>query len=143
MSVSGMSRLEVFIGTWNTTGEVLGTDDAPATTLVATDTYRWLPGRHFIVHEADARLGSTPTRSMEVIGYDRSARAFTSRAYDDQGGMEEFKLSLKGRRWSIVGKVVRFDGKFSEDRSELKGLWEMKGKKGRWQPWIVLKLERA
>ena len=45
MPANRMSRFEVFIGTWNTTGEVLETEAGPADTLFATDTYRWLPGR--------------------------------------------------------------------------------------------------
>ena len=33
MPPNRMSRFEIFIGTWNTTGEVLAVDDAPATVL--------------------------------------------------------------------------------------------------------------
>lgn len=64
-----MTRFEVFIGVWNTTGAVLETSAGPAASLVASDTYRWLPGRHFIVHDVDARFDGQPTRSMEVMGY--------------------------------------------------------------------------
>ena len=74
MTANRMSRFEIFIGTWNTTGEVLQTEGSPATTLSATDTYRWLPGKYFIAHDADARFGENPTRSMEVIGYDLASK---------------------------------------------------------------------
>ena len=143
MATHRMSRLEVFIGTWNTTGEVLETEGAPATRLSATDTYRWLPGKHFIAHEADARFGDSPTRSLEVIGYDRAARKYFARSYDDQGTTEGFEVSLRGKKWSITGESVRFSGKFDADNSQLTGLWELKGKKAGWQPWIRLKLVRA
>ena len=76
MSVSPMSKLEVFIGTWNTTGEVLETEANPSGTLAATDTYRWLPGKHFIVHDVDARFDGKPTRSMEVMGFDSATKKF-------------------------------------------------------------------
>ncbi|MES2605865.1 MAG: DUF1579 family protein [Pseudomonadota bacterium] len=143
MATNRMSRFEIFIGTWNTTGEVLATAAAPATTLSATDTYRWLPGKHFISHEADARFGGMPTRSMEVIGYDRATRKYQARSYDDQGNSEVFEVALKGKQWHITGELVRFSGKFSADNNQLTGLWEMKGKKAGWQPWIKLKLVRA
>lgn len=143
MAASRMSRLEVFIGVWNTTGEVLATEGAPAATLIATDTYRWLPGKHFIAHDADARFGDIPARSMEVIGYDRATKAYTARSYDDQGATEVFAVALKGKKWSIVGESVRFSGKFNTDNSQLTGLWELKSKKAGWQPWIKLKLVRA
>lgn len=143
MPANRMSRFEVFIGTWNTTGEVLATEGAPATTLSATDTYRWLPGRHFIVHDADARFGGDATRSMEVIGYDAAGKRYAARSYDDQGASEVFEVKLRGRRWSIVGESARFDGKFAADGNALTGLWELRGKKAGWQPWIKLKLVRA
>ncbi|WP_298928322.1 DUF1579 family protein [uncultured Ramlibacter sp.] len=138
-----MSRFEIFIGTWNTTGEVLETQASPASTLSATDTYRWLPGRHFIVHEVDARFDGKPTRSMEVMGFDASKKQHFARSFDDQGSMEVFVVALKGRRWSIQGKTVRFSGSFDAQKNRLKGLWELNESKSGWQPWIKLELVRA
>ena len=143
MAARPMSRLEVFIGVWNTTGEVLETESAPASMLVATDTYRWLPGKHFIAHDADARFGGNPTRSLEIIGYDRDTKSYRARSYDDQGVTEAFEVALKGKKWAITGESTRFSGNFNADNSQLTGLWELKGKKAGWQPWIKLKLARA
>jgi hypothetical protein len=143
LSANRMSKLEIFIGTWNTTGEVLETDANSAGTLVATDTYRWLPGEHFIIHEVDARFDGNPARSMEVIGFDASTKQIVSRSYDDQGSTEAFVATLDGRRWTIKGKSVRFDGSFDSKRNRLTGLWELKAGKARWQPWIKLQLVRA
>lgn len=142
MAGNRMRHFGIFIGTWNTRGEV-AVDGTPTTTLVATDTYRWLPGRHFIVHDVDARFGDAVTRSMEVIGYDRKAKMHIARSYDDGGTSELFKVALRGRRWTIEGDAVRFDGKFDPDGNRLTGLWEMKNKKLGWRPWIKLELVRA
>ena len=138
-----MSKLEVFIGTWNTTGEVLETGANPAGNLVATDTYRWLPGRHFIVHDVDARFDGSPTRSMEVMGFDTSKKQFFARSYDDQGSTEAFVVALDGRRWTIKGKTARFSGSFDSQKNRLTGLWELKVATAGWQPWIKLELVRA
>ncbi len=138
-----MSKFEVFIGTWNTTGEVLETEAGPTGTLSATDTYRWLPGKHFIVHDVDARFGSQPTRSMEVIGFDALKQQHFARSFDDQGTTEVFVVALNGRRWCISGKTVRFNGSFDAQKNLLRGLWELKGKKAGWQPWITLELVRT
>ena len=143
MAKNRMSRFEIFIGTWNTTGDVLATSSAPATTLVATDVYRWLPGGRFIVHDVDARFGADVARSMEVIGWDQARRKHVARSYDDKGASEEFDVELTGRRWRIHGASARFDGKFSKSGDRLTGLWELKGRGSRWQPWIELKLARA
>jgi hypothetical protein len=138
-----MTKFEVFIGTWNTTGEVLATHASPGGALVATDTYRWLPGRHFIVHDVDARFDGAPTRSMEVMGFDPVKKRHVARSFDDQGAEEAFVVALDGRRWAIDGKTVRFRGSFDAARNRLGGLWELKAPRAGWQPWIQLELVRA
>lgn len=143
MAANRMDRFELFIGTWNTTGEVFATDAGPASSLSATDSYRWLPGKHFIVHDVDARFDGAPARSMEVMGYDAEQRRYFARSFDDQGATEVFEVTLKGRRWRINGETQRFAGSFSADLLQLTGLWELKSSKGSWQPWIKLKLVRA
>ncbi len=143
MQTSRMSKFEIFIGTWNTSGEVLETEAGPTGTLAATDTYRWLPGKHFIVHDVDARFGSQPTRSMEVIGFDALKQQYFARSFDDQGSTEVFVVALNGLHWSIDGKTVRFNGSFDAQKTRLGGLWELKGKKAGWQPWIKLELVRT
>ena len=143
MTTNRMARFEIFIGTWNTTGEVLETNSAPAARLSATDTYRWLPGKHFIAHDADARFGEDVSRSMEVIGYDLASKKYLARSYDDQGVSEVFEVALKGSSWRIKGDTVRFNGKFDARRLTVTGLWELKDKKVAWQPCIKLTLARA
>lgn len=138
-----MSAFDIFIGIWNTAGEVLETAANPTGQLVATDTYRWLPGRHFIQHDVDARFDGQPTRSMEVMGYDTAKQRHFAQSFDDQGQTEMFVVELEGRRWRIHGKTVRFDGEFNARKNRLSGLWEMKGRKANWQPWIRLELVRA
>ncbi len=143
MPANRMSKFEVFIGVWNTTGEVLETQASPAGTLSATDTYQWLPGKHFIVHSVDARFDGQPARSMEVLGFDSKKQQHFAWSYDDQGSAEAFVLELHGRRFSIKGKTVRFIGGCDAQKSCLTGLWELKGAKAGWQPWIKLKLVRS
>jgi hypothetical protein len=138
-----MVRFELFIGVWNTTGEVLATEANPAGALVATDTYRWLPGKHFMVHDVDARFDGKPARSMEVVGYDGATRRYVARSYDDAGLSEIFTVALSGRRWRISGEQVRFNGSFNAAKNRLSGLWERKSNTSRWDPWIRLELVRA
>ena len=81
--------------------------------MSATDTYRWLPGKHFIVHDVDARFGDSPTRSIEVMGYDLSTKKYFARSYDDQGVSDDYEIALVRKRWSIVGETARFSGSFN------------------------------
>ena len=143
MTSNHISHFAIFIGIWNTRGEVLETEQAPATTLVATDSYRWLPGHHFLVHDVDARFGTDVSRSMEIIGYDTTNTKYVAHSYDDKGVSEVFDVVLNGKHWKILGETVRFEGEFSSDDKKLVGLWELKSKKSVWQPWIKLELIRA
>ena len=138
-----MAKFEFLIGTWNTTGVVLETESNPPGNLLATDTYRWLSGQHFIVHDVDARFDGTPARSMEIIGFDARKRRCFATSYSDQGAVESTVIELSGRRLRIKGATVRFDGSFDAARNRLSGLWELKGSKARWQPWIEFEMVRA
>ena len=80
---------------------------------------------------------------MEVIGYDLATKKHFARSYDDQGVTDSFEVALNGKSWTIIGKSVRFNGKFNARNNRLTGLWEIKGKAAGWQPWIKLKLDRA
>jgi hypothetical protein len=95
------------------------------------------------VHDVDARFDGKPARSMEIIRFDSSKRQFFARSYDDQRTVEEFLVALNGRRWSIKGTAVRFNGSFDAKKNRLKGLWELRGAKSGWKPWTKLELARA
>jgi hypothetical protein len=83
------------------------------------------------------------TTTMEVMGYDRRAKQYFVRSYDDQGVSEVFEIVLRGKKWSISGETVRFRGTLDTEGDSLVGLWELKSKKSGWQPWIELVLTRA
>ena len=135
--------LEILIGTWNTTGEIKATEIAPPMTLLATDTYEWLPGGFFVLHRVDARMGEVPSRNIEIIGYDAESGDYVTRSYDDHGGSDEFKASLKKRRWSIDGEAARFRGSFNATGSALMGKWERRNERGAWVPWMKIKLTKS
>lgn len=80
---------------------------------------------------------------MEVMGFDASKKQYFARSYDDQGASDVFVLALNGRRFSITGKTARFSGNFDARKNRLGGLWELKGGKANWQPWIKIELIRA
>lgn len=136
-----MRRYAIFIGVWNTRGEILSADGTDAK-LVATDSYRWGPGNKFIVHDVDARMGDAVTRSMEVMGYDARRKRHFARSFDDQGATDTFDIDLTRRAWTIVGATMRFHGAFDRAGDILSGTWERKAK-SRWTPWMTIELVRA
>ena len=50
-------RLDVLRGVWRTEITMLDASGRPGETSIATDTYRWMEGGFFLLHEVDALMG--------------------------------------------------------------------------------------
>lgn len=137
-----LDDLSVFVGVWNTVGEIAATSTSPAAQLLATDTYEWIPGGHFLLHRVDARMGEEVSRSIEIYAFDPEANAFRSRSYDDQGQTEEFRADLQEDSWTIVGETLRFSGRFTDNARQLAGRWQTRTETG-WATLMDIELSRA
>lgn len=62
-NILAMKTAIPFVGIWNTEGQIKAGDGAEEQRLVATNIYEWLPGKAFLLHRVDARLGEVITRS--------------------------------------------------------------------------------
>jgi len=135
-------RLDIFVGTWHTVGEILSGDEGPPRVLRAIDTYEWGAGGHFLVHHVDGDMGGHPVQALEVIGWDPDRGDYFSHAYDNTGSVASYRASLTELRWQILGAQERFDGQFSEDRHILRGQWE-RLVDGCWTAWMTISLTRV
>lgn len=141
-AADAMISLSPFVGIWNTKGSIKASDKAEEQTLFATDIYEWLPGKCFLLHRVDARMGDDITRSTEVIGWDADEGTLFSTSYDARGGTTRFSCALDGQDWRIDGPGIRFRGAFDRDWNKLTGIWELAGS-GLWSPWMDISLTRA
>jgi hypothetical protein len=135
-------ELDIFVGIWNTTGRIHGDQDSGDQLLVATDTYEWLPGKCFLLHRVDARLGDQISRSIEIIGWDAEANQIVSTSYGDDGSTSRFRCLLDGNSWQIDGDTMRFRGGFDDRQTQLLGNWELANEHG-WLPWMEISLTKA
>jgi hypothetical protein len=136
-------RLNIFIGQWNTTGEVLETSNSPAAKIDAIDTYEWMAGEFFLLHHIEARIGDNEVKALEIIGYDDSSRTYFSHSFDNQGNADTFQANLRGSVWTIEGKTARFEGVFSDDGKILTGKWEKSDEDSGWSEWMNVKLTKS
>ena len=137
-----MKVLTPFVGIWNTEGRIRSGDEGDEQLLIATDIYEWLPGKCFLLHRVDARLGDHITRSIEIIGWDDEAEELYSTSYDDKGATSRFRCALDDHDWKIDGNGIRFRGAFDQGWNELTGTWEMEVD-GSWSPWMDIRLTKA
>ena len=97
--------LDPLIGVWHSRGQVLDEDGATVVaTIEGTDIYEWLGPT--VVHRADVMMGDRHTRSLEVIEpYDADLGAFPTRAYDDEGGVDDSTATVDDEGvWTFRGR---------------------------------------
>lgn len=99
-------KLGVFLGRWHTTGEVAATASTPAAKVDSIDTYEWYPGEFFLVHHADAKVGSDTIKSLEIIGYDPERQCYLASFFDSTGGSGVEEIRLNGDTWTWRGSNV-------------------------------------
>jgi hypothetical protein len=92
MSNREQKKLGIFLGRWHTTGEIAG----PASKVDAIDTYEWYPGKFFLVHHADGKVGDDAIKSIEIMGYDSNRQRYFATFFDSTGGIGTEELRLDG-----------------------------------------------
>jgi pimeloyl-ACP methyl ester carboxylesterase len=135
--------LDVFVGKWNTEGQLRATPSSPAIKIIGTDTYEWLTGGFFLVHRVDVRMGDEEVKSVEIIGYDDSSQTYPMHSFDNKGSYDLLQASVHDGTWIITGKSIRFTGAFSDDGNIIMGNWELLTDGSNWSPWMEVKLTRV
>jgi hypothetical protein len=136
-------RLDVFVGRWETEGQITDPSSGRTSRLTAVDTYEWLPGEFFLLHRVDGRMGEAEVKAIEIIGFDASSRTYFTHSFDNQGRAAAYKATLEDGVWTITGDAERFRGEFSDDRKKLTGKWERSPDGSRWVPWMDIQLTKA
>lgn len=136
-----ISKLEVLIGTWETTITLLGADGSEGAASKATDIYRWSPNNKFVLHDVDAEMPGQHVQSMEIIALDPNSAGYNTRSYEPDGTFADYHADLVGRSWNITGETLRFRGEFSGDGKVLSGQWDQKSK-GSWQAIMHVSLRK-
>ena len=150
MSIPGPEhrRLGVFIGTWQTDGELKTGERGTNTAIHSRDVYEWLPGEFFVVHRWDSDVGGSEVHGLEIIGYDAEAGTYRTQFFDNGGGSGSERLTVEGDTWTWTGRnvagadwhrcrsTVGADGKTMVARHE-------QSKDGvNWSPWMDVTLRK-
>ena len=103
-------KMEYFLGTWKTEGEIKPNEFLPAGKIVTTDTYTLGPGGFYV--EFDRPEGQIP-RTQGIMAYDSHAKVYTS-YYANSGGMVGVGTgTVNGNTWTwmvedkYAGKAVK------------------------------------
>lgn len=132
MTTPAHRKLDVLVGTWDTTGTLLP-DNTPFT---AEDRYEWFPGGHFLLHHVDADMGER-VQALEVFRVDGDG--FVAESYDSAGGHTISRVRLDGTELRILADTERFAGRIEND--QVNGVWERRETDG-WVRWMTVSLTR-
>jgi hypothetical protein len=134
--------LQVFEGAWHTTGQTEATDESPAIQIAGTDTYEWLPGRFFMAHHADVRMGEEEAKTLEIIGYDAATQKYPTHFFDNQGNTGTYQAHVHEGIWTFQGATDRATLTISVDGNTMTAHWERTQDRIHWLSWMQLTLSR-
>lgn len=137
---SAYRRLGIFEGTWRTHGLIVATAETPAMDITGTDTYTWLPGRFFMLHQVDVKMGSDRNQTTEIMGYDRATGRYMLHYFDNQGNQGLMYGALHENEWTITGETLRFSGSFNAGGKGLSGIWQKTENGSDWTLFMTIDL---
>jgi len=135
-------HLDVFVGTWHTTGNMKTGVETNDILITGTDTYEWLPGGFFLLHKVNVLMGTERKESLEIIGFDASTNTYPMHFFDNQGESGMMHASEHHGIWTFASDNLRFTGAFSEDSNTISGIWEQ-NVDDNWELLMDIKLVRA
>jgi hypothetical protein len=139
-----LERLNLFVGVWDTEGEMKAISSGRPTKFRATDTYEWLPGGHFLLHRFDADMPDGKVQGIESIGYSQENNSYPMHSFDSLGNAVLMQARIEKDTWTFVGEGIRFSGGFRDNGRVFAGLWELRsGDAATWHPWMEVRLKKV
>jgi hypothetical protein len=133
-------QLDVFVGKWTTEGV---TKDGRTVAIRGTETYEWMPGGFFLIHNLDIRVGDDDYKAHEIIGYDTSQKIYTVNSFDSWGQRDSYQAAVQNTTWTYSGGMRRGSVVFNDDGNRMTADWQMSFDGHDWQPWMDLKSTKS
>jgi hypothetical protein len=128
---------EPLIGSWASSGRTVD-----AVEIEGSDVYEWLPGRQFVVHHVDVRMGGQRVDVLEVIG-EPDGDAVLMRSFDNSGGTAVMRASVdEAGVWTFAGPTERATLVVAPDGESMSARWE-RVRDGSWEHWMDMRFHRS
>jgi hypothetical protein len=140
---SQMARYEPLIGTWRTSGEILGERGESAGRVEGWDLYDRL-GETYIIHRVSVDMDGQQVRAVEVIGPELGIGTAATRAFGHDGSEETSTSVIEAERVFTFGSEgARAQMEIAEDGATGTATWERSDDGGTtWRPWMRLRFTR-
>jgi hypothetical protein len=140
-----MAAWEPIIGSWASSGRTVERPGDPPVSIEGSDIYEWLPGRHFVVHHVDVRMGGEQVHVLEVIGEPDGSGAVLMRSFDHAGGTALMRATVdEAGVWTFAGPTERATLVVAEDGESMAAAWERSPDGGAtWERWMDMRFRRT
>ncbi len=139
MKSSELNQLNCFIGTWHAEGTSFGeiqdvnNPKDNGVKWVSDETYQWLPGNCFVIHNWHAKTGNSVFIGTEIIGYDEKTGKFYTYFFDNNGNHPIYTATVRGNEWNFFEENTRATITV-EDQDTIIYNWEWKHDGSDWLP---------
>ncbi|HET9430217.1 MAG TPA: DUF1579 family protein [Chitinophagaceae bacterium] len=134
--------LQVFVGKWKTEGKCWEHPNGLAIPVRAVDSYEWLPGKFFLIHRWEAKIGGNENKGIEIIGFDEPTGTYFMHSYDNLGNRTVMEASFQNNTWAYLGESERCQVIFKNEGRIMNGSWERTSDGVNWVPWMEVKLTK-
>ena len=137
-----MAAWEPLIGSWASSGSTVERPGEPSVEIEGSDVYEWLPGRHFVVHHVDVRMGGEQVDVLEMIG-EPDGNGVLMRSFDHLGNSSLMRATVDVPGvWTFAGETERARLVVAEDGASMAATWERRTDGG-WEHWMDMRFRRA
>jgi hypothetical protein len=95
-----LKKLDYFVGTWKTVGQMKPSPMGPAGTFTSTDHYEWQKGNFFLIGHSDFKSRMGDGVELSVLGYDPASKLFIYHSFSSAGEQESATGTLQGNTWT-------------------------------------------
>jgi hypothetical protein len=110
--------LKKIVGRWITQTNIYAREGKPASKVIGSDVWQWLPDGNFLLHMAYGINNGNGFGAMEITGYNKGTGDFDSYNFHPDGNFSMGTLKIKNNVWIWEGEDLRSSGKIVRTTGE-------------------------
>lgn len=136
--------LAQLVGTWSTSGVLVGEYGGTAKAWRGHDIYEFLPGGTHLAHRVDVVISGARRESLEILTPSTEAEALIHQtSYEQDGSIEHSIGSIDSEgRYRIDAGEARAILTFTSPTT-MSARWDLRSADGSWREWMHVTFERV
>ena len=115
-------------------GQIAAKPRAAGVAWTSDESYEWLTGNFFVLHQWDAQIGTRKFKGVEIMGYDAAVSGYFKRMFDNAGHHLVYRAGVSSRVWSLAEAQTRATVTVQDGGNRMTFKWEWKNGGRKWLP---------